>query len=146
MNIWNYRYFNSVLVECGYDDQGKPDSYFKHLFLTDEYDKIVKVWTTEWQKEKEGYTIQPQEIIVIQEDGTETIEIAPSEPIIIPPEDVGTLDDYIKAKMAHDWKELTDAIVEAIWYEEQGFPSLADEFSKQIERRISINEFRNIED
>ncbi|GFE69012.1 hypothetical protein CFPU101_16220 [Chroococcus sp. FPU101] len=107
---------------------------------------MIKIWTKEWLQEKEAYMIQPQEIIVIQEDGTETIEIAPSEPIIIPPEDVGTLDDYIKAKMAHDWKDLQEAIVEATWYEEQRFPSLADEFSKPIKRRISINEFRNIED
>jgi hypothetical protein len=136
---WNYRFFNQVLIECYYDDQGRPEAYcnsrFDHLFSTEEYDKMVQEWTKEWQDDKNGSTIEPQEISVLHDDGSVTTEIYPPEAIIIPPEPVGTLDDFIKEKMNQDWQELTEAMIEASWYEKQGFPPLVEEFAKPIDQR-----------
>lgn len=141
--VWNYRFYKGVLFECSYDEQGRPDDYysetsFEHLFSTEKYDQMVEEWTKEWEREKNGYIIGPLEIVVRHDDGSETREIFSSEPTIIPPKDVGTLEDYLKAKMAEDWQELKEAIDEATWYDEQGFVPLAEEVEKPIEQRTCI--------
>lgn len=141
--VWNYRFYQGVLLECSYDEQGQPDDYysetsFEHLFSTEKYDEMVEEWTQKWECEKNGSIIEPREIGILYEDGTRSTEIYPPETIIIPPENVGTLEDYIKAKVTHDWQELKEAISEATWYDEQGFVLLAEEFEKPLEQRACI--------